>query len=171
MLHLRLLNEPPRTLVDAARALRAAAPGVPLLVNERADVALAADADGVHLGSDGLSPAALRRVVPARFLIGVSVGTEDDLSRIGGADYVGIGPVFSAGGSGGAGSLGVARFADLASRCGMPVVAIGGITPENCLEVLSAGASGVAAISGLFGATDPTLAARALRSAQDATGR
>lgn len=171
MLHLRLQDESPRTLVRAARALRHAAPGVPLLVNERADVALAAEADGVHVGSDGIAPAALRRVVPARFIIGVSVGSDDEVAHAAGADYVGIGPVFATGSrtTGGI-AIGIARFSELAERCRLPAVAVGGISPENAGAVLAAGARGVAVISALFGATDPTVAARALRSAQGASG-
>ena len=172
LLQLRLQDESPRTLVDAARALRRAAPGVPLLVNDRADVALAADADGVHVGSDGLTPAALRRVVPARFIIGVSVGSDDEVARAAGADYVGIGPVFATGSGTASGmAIGLARFRELAEQCRLPAVAIGGISPENAGAVLAAGARGVAVISALFGAIDPMLAARALRSAQDASGQ
>ena len=169
MVHLRLQNESPRTLVEVARALRAAVPAVPLLVNERADVALAAGADGVHVGSDGVSAAALRRVVPERFIIGASLDVGDDLGRVEGADYVGIGPVFAAGSA--TEALGVDRVAELCERCGLPVVAIGGITPENAAQVRAAGARGVAAISALFGAADPLRAARELRSALDASER
>jgi thiamine-phosphate pyrophosphorylase len=172
MLQLRLKDETPRTLVDVARALRRVAPRVPLLVNDRADVALAADADGVHVGFDDVSPAALRRVVPARFVIGASVGAEDEIERAAGADYVGIGPVFMTGSKTDAGTaIGVARFAELARLCGVPAVAIGGISPENVGAVLAAGASGVAVISAVFAAADPMLAARALRAAQGANGR
>jgi thiamine-phosphate pyrophosphorylase len=165
MLQLRLMDETARTLVEVARALRRAAPSVPLLLNDRADVALAADADGVHVGNDDLTPASLRRVVPARFIIGVSVGAEDEVPRASGADYVGIGPVFAAGRAGDSGAaIGVARFAELARLCGVPAVAVGGISPENAASVLAAGASGVAVISALFAAADPMQAARAFRS-------
>ena len=68
-------------------------------------------------------------------------------------------------------AIGPSRFAELARRCGVPAVAIGGITGDRVAEVMSAGASGVAVISALFGASDPTLAARAIRSALDASGR
>lgn len=173
MVQLRLPDESPRVLAEAARALRDAVPGVPLLVVDRADVALATGADGVHVASDGIRPAALRRVVPEGFIIGVSVGTEDDLARVPGADYAGIGPVFVAGSAGaGAGTaIGLERFRMLASQCGVPAVAIGGIAPHTAGAVMAAGATGVAVISALFGAADPMQAARALRSALDATGR
>jgi thiamine-phosphate pyrophosphorylase len=170
MLQLRLPDESARTLAEAARALRRAAPAVPLLVVDRADVALAVEADGVHLGSEGISAASLRRVVPAGFVIGASAGDEDEVSRTAGADYVGIGPVFASGGGAGA-ALGVDRFRLLAERCGVPAVAIGGISPANAAAVFAAGASGIAAISALFGAADPAQAARALRVAPGASGR
>jgi thiamine-phosphate pyrophosphorylase len=126
----------------------------------------------VHLGSDGVAPAALRRVVPARFIIGVSVGADDDVPCAAGADYVGIGPVFATGrGTIAGAALGLARFRELARLCGVPAVAIGGISPQNAGALASAGASGIAVISALFAATDPTLAARVLRAAQDAIER
>jgi thiamine-phosphate pyrophosphorylase len=173
MVQLRLKDETPRTLVEVARALREAVPSVPLLVNDRADVALAAGADGVHVGTDDISPAALRRVVPARFIIGASVGTDDEVTRASGADYVGIGPVYASGSKPDAGvAIGPARFAELAARCGgLPAVAIGGITTENIGALVEAQPSGVAVISALFSAPDPAAAARALRVALAAIER
>ena len=170
MLQLRLPDEPPRVLVEVARALRAALPQVPLLVNERADVAMAAGAQGVHLNVDGVPPAALRRFVPDGFLIGVSVGDDAECVRSADADYVGIGPVFAAGGGATGGAIGVARFAELAERCALPAVAIGGISASNVASVMNAGASGVAVISALFSSADPMQAARDLRAALDASG-
>jgi thiamine-phosphate pyrophosphorylase len=140
-------------------------------VNDRADVALAAGAAGVHVGVDDLSPALLRRVVPPGFIIGASVGTDDEVARSAGADYVGIGPIYVTGSKSDAGSaIGPARFGELARRCGLPAVAIGGITSETVPIVMSAGATGVAVISALFGASDPTQAAREIRVALDASG-
>jgi thiamine-phosphate pyrophosphorylase len=171
MVQLRLKDESARVLVEVARALRDAVPGVPLLVNDRADVALAAGADGVHVGVDDISPAALRRVVPAGFIIGASVGDDHEIGRAAGADYVGIGPVFATGSKSDAGAaIGPARFGELARRCGRPAVAIGGMEASSVPAVLAAGAQGIAVISALFGATDPTQAARVLRAALDASG-
>jgi thiamine-phosphate pyrophosphorylase len=172
MLQLRLKDEPPRVLVEVARALLARVPQVPLLVNDRADVALAAGAAGVHVGADDVAPAALRRFVPPGFIIGASVGSDDEAARAAGADYVGIGPVYPTGSKADAGSaIGVARFAELAERCGVPAVAIGGVTPARAPALYAAGARGVAVISALFSARDPAQAARALRAARDASGR
>ncbi|HEX7980354.1 MAG TPA: thiamine phosphate synthase [Gemmatimonadaceae bacterium] len=172
MLQLRLKEESARSLVEIARTIQAMAPEVPLIINDRADVALAAGAAGVHVGVDDLSPALLRRVVPPGFIIGASVGSDDEVARAAGADYVGVGPVFATGSKSDAGAaIGPARFGELARRCGLPAVAIGGITSESVASVLSAGATGVAVISALFGASDPTIAARAIRDALDANGR
>ena len=172
MVQLRLKDEMPRTLVEVARALRAAVPEVPLLVNDRVDVALAAGAQGVHVGVDDLSPASLRRILPREMVIGASVGDDTEVSRSVGADYVGIGPVFGTGSKADAGvAIGVERFAELARLCALPAVAIGGVSADNAREVMAAGASGIAVISALFASDDPARAARALRSAQDASGR
>jgi thiamine-phosphate pyrophosphorylase len=171
MVQLRLKEESARSLVEIARVVRVMIPVVPFIVNDRADVALAAGADGVHVGVDDLSPALLRRIVPAGFIIGASVGSDDEVDRASGADYVGIGPVFATASKPDAGSaIGPERFSELARRCGVPAVAIGGITTETVPRVAAAGAQGIAVISALFGATDPTLAARALRAALDASG-
>jgi thiamine-phosphate pyrophosphorylase len=172
MLQLRLKDETPRTLVEVARALRVAAPSVPLLVNDRIDVALAAGAQGVHVGVDDISPSSLRKVFPNEIIIGASVGTESEVSRAVGADYVGIGPVFGTGSKSDAGiAIGIPRFVELARLCGLPAVAIGGVSAENAGAVMASGASGIAVISALFASADPSQAARDLRSAQDASGR
>ena len=172
MIQLRLKEESARSLVEIARTIRVMVPDVPLVVNDRADVALAAGAAGVHVGVDDLAPALLRAIVPAGFIIGASVGNDDEVARAAGADYVGIGPVYGTGSKADAGAaIGAARFGELATRCALPAVAIGGITSDRVTEVVAAGASGVAVISALFGASDPTQAARAIRSALDASGR
>jgi thiamine-phosphate pyrophosphorylase len=183
MVQLRLKDEGARTLVEVARRLRAAVPDVPLLVNGRADVALAAGADGVHLGTDDLSPAALRRVVADGFVIGASIGDVaalgSDLSWLDDADYLAVGPVFVPGAGRGAGrgaapAVGLERLARLAAAVagtGCPLLALGGITLENAASVVEAGASGVAVISGLVGVPDPMRRARAFRDVLDASGR
>jgi thiamine-phosphate pyrophosphorylase len=172
MIQLRLKEESARSLVEIARTIQVMVPDVPIVVNDRADVALAAGAAGVHVGVDDLAPVLLRRVVPPGFIIGASVGNDDEVARAAGADYVGIGPVYGTGSKVDAGAaIGAARFAELATRCALPAVAIGGITSDRVAEVMAAGAAGVAVISALFGASDPTQAARAIRSALDASGR
>lgn len=168
MVQLRLKQEPARTLVELARALVGAVP-VPVVVNDRADVALAAGAAGVHVGVEDVPPAALRRIVPTGFAIGVSVGAESEVANAAGADYVGIGPVFPTLSKHDAGPvIGVEEFARLLDLTGLPAVAIGGVDAANAGAVMAAGASGVAVIRAVLGAADPEAAARVLRGA---TGR
>jgi len=171
MLQLRLKDETPRTLVEVARALRIAAPTVPLLINDRVDVAMASGAQGVHVGVDDISPSSLRKMLGNEMVIGASVGTESEVARSVGADYVGIGPVFGTGSKSDAGvAIGIDRFVELARLCKLPAVAIGGVSAENAAALMASGASGVAVISALFASPDPAQAARALRVAQDANG-
>ncbi|HEU4643779.1 MAG TPA: thiamine phosphate synthase [Gemmatimonadaceae bacterium] len=167
MIQLRLKDAAPRTQVEVARALLAALPAeVPLIVNDRADVALAAGAAGVHVGADDLPAAALRRVVPERFIIGASVGCDAEVAGSAGADYVGIGPVFPTGSKADAGdAIGIAEVARLAARCALPAVAIGGIDASNAASVMASGVRGVAVIRAVFATADPQGAARAIRSA------
>lgn len=165
MVQLRLKDVDARTLVEVARALVAALP-VPVIVNDRADVALAAGAAGVHVGCDDLPAWAVRAIAPAGFVVGASVGTDGEVPGARGADYVGIGPVYDTGSKADAGfAIGEVEFARLAQRCGLPAVAIGGITADNARPVMDAGAAGVAVIRGVFGAPDPEVAARTLRFA------
>ena len=174
MITLRLPGESPRVLAEAARGLLGAIPEIPLLVSGRVDVALAVGAAGVHVGPEDLRAAVVRRFTPERFIIGASVGTPDEVMHAESADFVAIGPVFTTTGvptARGDGAIGSDGFSALAKACGRPAVAFGGVSPANAGLLISAGASGVAVISALFGAHDPASAARALRSSLDASGR
>jgi thiamine-phosphate pyrophosphorylase len=165
MVQLRLKLVDARTLAAVGSAL-ARALSVPLIVNDRLDVAMACGAAGVHLGYDDLPVRAARRIAPAGFIVGASVGDEGESANGREADYVGIGPVHPTTSKADAGrSIGVAGFARLRELCGRPAVAIGGITPENAAEVMAAGAAGVAVIRAAFGPADPSRASAALRSA------
>jgi thiamine-phosphate pyrophosphorylase len=154
-----------------ARALVAGLPAaVPVLVNDRVDVALAAGAAGAHLGQDDPPLDALRPHVPAGFILGVSVGdpAEADRVRAWPADYWSVGPCFATATKPDAGApLGPDGFAALARRApgGIPVIGIGGITAVNAASLAAAGAAGIAVIAAVFGASDPEAAARALRTA------
>jgi thiamine-phosphate pyrophosphorylase len=158
---LRLKRAAPREQAALARALVAAL-RVPVLVNDRLDVALAAGAAGVHLGPDDLPPELARRVAPPGFLIGVSVGAEAETgaASAAAADYWGIGPWRGTATKADAGApLGAGGFATIAGRAaGRPCIAIGGIEPADVREVLAAGGSGVAVVSGILG-TEPVEAA------------
>ena len=135
-----------RALWEITRSARALlSPTARLLVNGRADVALAAGADGVHLPSDGVPPSALRRRFGPGLLLGVSTHCVEEVERARdeGADYATFGPVWETPGKGpptGPGAL--AR----AAASGLPVVALGGVTIDRFGEVAAAGAAGVAAI-------------------------
>jgi thiamine-phosphate pyrophosphorylase len=167
MVQLRLKHTDARSLAEVARALVTAL-AVPVVVNDRADVAMAVGAAGVHIGADDVPVAALRRIVPAGFLIGASVGSDDEAALSAGADYAGIGPVYGSASKLDAGaSIGIGEFTRLAALSRLPAVAIGGITAETAPAVIAAGASGVAVIAAVFGRPDPEAAARSLRSAID----
>lgn len=157
MVLLRLKHVDAHTLVEVGRALVSAL-AIPLLVSERLDVALACGASGVHLTSVSMPVIAIRAQVDAAFLIGGSVSAHGDVEHARTADFVTIGPVFGAG----ALSLGVDGFRRLASECGRPAVAIGGIDATTAGSLRAAGASGVAAIRAIFAADDPTAAATQL---------
>ncbi|MEO8910082.1 MAG: thiamine phosphate synthase [Gemmatimonadaceae bacterium] len=161
----RLKNAPPREVVEITRAIIGRV-SVPVIVNDRADIALAAGAAGVHVGEADLPVAAVRRFSPADFIVGASLGNDAELANAKDADYVGIGPVFSSDSKSDAGnSIGVAGFERLAALVTLPAVAVGGITPDRALQITVHGAAGVAVINAIFRADDPESAARALAAA------
>jgi len=129
---LRLKRVPPRELVALARALVASLP-VPVLVNDRPDVALAAGAAGVHLGPDDLAPALARRVLGPAAIIGASVGLSAEADRARDADYWGVGPWRATGTKEDAGAAlgeaGIRRVLGLAG--GRPCIPTGGVRPED----------------------------------------
>jgi thiamine-phosphate pyrophosphorylase len=166
---LRLKRASPRDLVAMARRLREALP-VPVLVNDRPDVAAAAGV-GVHLGPDDLAPALARQVLGPSAIIGASVGAEAEAARGAAADYWGIGPWRSTGTKDDAGpGLGAAGFAALARKAGPRArIAIGGVRPEDIAGILASGGTGVAVASGILAAPDVEAAAR--RYAEALAGR
>ena len=165
MVQLRLKGVDARVLAAVGGALVAALT-VPVIVNDRVDVALACGAAGAHLGFDDIPVRAARRVVPATFVIGASVGTDAEVANGRDADYVGVGPVYATSSKHDAGgAIGLGELARLVALCGRPAVGIGGITADNAAAVIGAGAHGVAVIRGLFGLPAPEGAASDLRSA------
>ncbi|MCL6521824.1 MAG: thiamine phosphate synthase [Firmicutes bacterium] len=151
----RALQEDPRT--------RAAA----LIVNDRADVAMALGAAGVHLARKSLPVAAVRRFLPAGMLLGASVHSLGEALEAAeaGADYVTFGPVFPTRSHPGRQGQGLEALAAVVEAVRRPVLAIGGITPANAEAVLATGAAGVAAIGAVLEAPDPAAAARRLLEA------
>ncbi|MFG1236831.1 thiamine phosphate synthase [Xanthobacter autotrophicus DSM 597] len=163
-----------RALVEQARALKAllAPLGIPLIVNDRVDVAVAADADGVHLGQDDMSPADARALLGPERILGLSVGNPAEFAGsssgidIGAVDYLGVGPVKATGTKKDAGAaIGAAGVAAVRALTRRPIVGIGGIDGALAGEVIRAGADGVAVVSAICAAPDPEHAARALLSA------
>jgi thiamine-phosphate pyrophosphorylase len=167
-----------RAMVERARAVKAAlAPfGVPLLINDRVDVALAAGADGAHVGQDDMAVEDARRLLGPKAIIGLSIKTvaQAAAAPIDLLDYVGIGGVFATTSkdntSAPIGPPGLARIAEVfrrrAPEC--PLCAIAGIDASNAADTIVAGADGVAVISALSLASDPQAAARELRAVVDA---
>jgi thiamine-phosphate pyrophosphorylase len=138
--------------------------GVPLLVNDRVDIALVIGADGVHLGVHDLAPEDVRRISPPGFVIGYSpAGADDEGSSD--ADYLGIGPVYATSSKADAGDpLGIDTFRERVAAAAIPAVGIGGIHARNAAHVIDAGAAGVAVISSILRHPNPEQAARTLLS-------
>ena len=164
-----------RAMVEEARRLRALLEPVPFVVNDRVDVALAAEADGVHLGQDDMTAAEARLLLGKTAIIGLSVKTvaqarEAPLDLI---DYVAIGGVYATTSKDNtAAPIGIAGLREVVGAVRMrepdfPICAIAGIDASNAAEVIAAGADGVAVISALSRAPDPRQAARELRAIVD----
>jgi thiamine-phosphate diphosphorylase len=161
--------------LDDARAIREACRrhGAIFIVNDHADLALAVDADGVHLGQHDLPLEAVRAIAGDRMIIGISTNNaaEARTAEAGGAHYVAVGAIFPTV------SKDVTRHADLArirevkAAVRVPVVAIGGINASNIEQVVAAGADAAAVISAVCAADDPRAAAAALAAAFTVTPR
>ncbi len=164
-IHLREKDLPIRELLSLAREIRAITTEfkAKLFINDRVDIAVAVEADGVHLGHESMPPEAVRKVVGKRMLIGVSTHSVDEAKAAekGGADFVTFGPVFATpsklqyGAPAGIGALKMVR-----QQTTIPVFGLGGIKPDNLREVMSAGADGIAMISAIFGDEDIRAAAK-----------
>ena len=146
--------------IETARALKAVlAPfQVPLIINDQIDVALAVDADGVHIGQDDLPANETRRLIGPGKILGVSVSDFAELAAVpdDGVDYIGIGPIFPTGTKPDAGAAtGFVGFGKLAAAAKWPAVAIGGIKGEHCAPLFAQGAKGVAVVSAICGQPDP----------------
>jgi thiamine-phosphate pyrophosphorylase len=160
-------NMTTRELLETASALRqkTRSAGARLFVNDRVDVALAVEADGVHLGPDDMPVTAARRLAGSRLCIGASAGTVEEAiaAAEAGADYLGVGSVFATDTKPDAGDpIGLEGLRKIAAATRLPVIAIGGITRENAASVIDAGADGAAVIRAVVRAPDMTVAARDL---------
>ena len=161
-------DAPTRRLVEEAAELLALcrAAGIPFIVNDRVDVALAVDADGVHVGQDDMPASRARRLIGRGKILGVSAGTVAEARKAvdDGADYIGASPVFSTPTKPDAPPpLGIEGLRAMSAAAGVPVVAIGGINRGNAESMIRSGAAGIAVVSAIVGAEDVAAAARALR--------
>lgn len=150
----------PQGVLRAAAAIREALAGTDcrLILNDRADLAVLAGWDGVHVGQDDLSPEDARRVVGALGWIGTSTHTDEQVrvAELSCADYVAVGPVFATGTKLDAEPvIGLEGVRGARALTGKPIVAIGGITRQNARSVVEAGADSVAVIGGLFVEGEP----------------
>ena len=141
--------------------------GIRFIVNDRLDLARAADADGVHLGQEDLPVPFARRVAPKGFIIGTSVRTVQEalLAESEGADYIALSPIFDTPTKSDAGpGKGLETLKEIKSAVSIPVIAIGGIGKGNVRQVMDAGADGVAVISAIVGQKDLIKATAEMRS-------
>lgn len=164
-----------RLFVERARAVKAALAGrIPLIINDRVDVALAVDAEGVHVGRSDMLPADARGLIGSGKILGLTLKTSAHIAEIDPAiaTYGCIGGVFPTYSKDNpdapVGLDGFRRLRAQAAACGLPIGAIAGITAENASDVIAAGADGIAVISAIFAADDVTAAARHLRVLVDA---
>ena len=144
--------------------------GVPLIVNDRIDLAAAVDADGVHLGQSDLPVAVAREQLGEDAVVGVSASTVEqaEAAEAAGADYLGVGAVYGTDSkdvSGDRDGIKTERIAAVADAVSIPVIGIGGIDASNAAPVVGAGATGVAALSAITAAEDPEAATAAIREA------
>jgi thiamine-phosphate pyrophosphorylase len=177
LVQLRDKRSDTRAMVEAARAIKAALIpyAIPFVVNDRIDVALAARADGVHIGPDDMAPEDARALLGPDAIIGVSIKSVEaaEAAPIGLIDYAGVGGVYATLSkeqkAPPIGPEGLSRIAQTLRRRApqLPIVGIAGIDAGNAGPVIAAGADGVAVISALSLAADPAAAARTLRDIVD----
>ena len=139
---------------------------VPLIINDRVDIAMACGADGVHLGQDDGPPDVARTLLGGSKIIGVSVNTLEEAheaERLG-ADYIGLGPIYATTTKDTElPVLGPEELRRMRQKIGIPIIAIGGINAGNAAEVMKAGATGIAVVSAILGAPDARKAASELK--------
>lgn len=170
MVQLRVKNRTDRETLELGQPLRSVCSqsGVPFIVNDRLDLAMALLADGIHLGVDDLPLELARQLTTPDFTIGYSPESDNQVQAAHerGADYLGIGPLFGTSTKMDAGTaLGIDEFARRRAMTPLPVVAIGGINARNAPSAMASGADGVAVVSAILRAPDPRAAAQELATA------
>lgn len=161
-------NASTRRMIEEALELSelCRAHGVPFIVNDRVDIALAVDADGVHVGQEDMPASLARKLIGREKILGVSAANiaEARAAIADGADYLGVGAVFATGTKADAGEpIGIEGLARVARASTIPIVGIAGINATNAASVIRAGAAGVAVVSAIVAADDVEAAARGLR--------
>ena len=139
---------------------------VPLIINDRIDIALAVDAAGVHLGQEDIPAKEARRIMGEEKVIGVSARTVE-LARKAvedGADYLGVGAMFATNTKGNAKVIGKEKLKEIRAAVSIPIVAIGGINHSNAAQLVDTGINGLAVVSSVIGASDIQDAARKMRT-------
>ena len=166
IMQLRLKDAPGRDFLAAARAIAdlCRKRGAILIVNDRVDIAILADAHGVHLGQEDLPLDAARRVASMGKMIGISTHNVDQAraAENGGADYIGFGPMYPGGLKNNAAGQGLDQLRAIRAAVKIPIVAIGGITETRVAETLAAGADAVAIISDVVNAPNIGAKVRAI---------
>lgn len=147
---------------------------VPFVVNDSVEIALQCGADGVHVGQSDIKGRNIRSLIGPDAILGISAGTVEEAAAAekAGADYIGVGAVFATGTKKDARPLTLEQLRAIRSVVSIPIVAIGGISAENIMQLLGSGVDGVAVVSAIFGAPDPGEAtAGLLKLAQDLIGK
>ncbi|QED47813.1 thiamine phosphate synthase [Cytobacillus dafuensis] len=139
---------------------------VPLIINDRVDVALAIDADGVHIGQNDIPLSVVKEIVPDSMIVGVSVSTVEEAREAekNGADYLGVGAMFPTRSKSDAEELPSGMLDSILENVSIPIVAIGGIQLNNLAEIRDKNIAGIAVVSGIMKADDPFIAAKAFRN-------
>ena len=130
---------------------------VPCVVNDSVEIALAIDADGVHVGQSDIRGRDIRSLIGPERILGISAGTVEEAiaAENAGADYIGVGAVFGTSTKKNARNLTVEKLKEISSAVSIPVVAIGGINGKNLMDLCGSGVDGVAVVSAIFAAEDP----------------
>lgn len=138
---------------------------IPLIINDRLDIALAVDAAGLHVGQGDLPPVIARRLLGPEKILGVSVTNLEEAIQAeeDGADYLGVGAVFLTGTKQDAATVDFSELKKITGAVQIPVVAIGGINENNALQLKGGGIKGIAVVSAVFGKEDPEKAAAKMR--------
>jgi thiamine-phosphate pyrophosphorylase len=168
IVQLREKDCPTLEFIEQAQSIKAylKARNVPLIINDRVDIAQAVKADGVHLGQTDMPLEAAKRILGAEMIIGISAESIEDAlaAEKGGADYLGVSPIYATPTkTDTAPALGLKGLRDIRKAVKLPLVGIGGLIKDNAADVIRNGADGVAVVSAIVAADDPEAAARVLK--------